>query len=108
MSTMNFSAKDICKLIKTGQKAKIEELKVGDLYLSFRTKRVDTADLPGQGVKHQNVSFDPKAILRDELELRDSQVATLALENPMQLEEMLANSELETMEGNNGEDLNGQ
>ena len=71
---MNFSADEICKLIKAGKRGKLEELRAGDFYLSFKTKRVDTANLPGPGVKQQNVSFDPKAILRDELELKDNQI----------------------------------
>lgn len=94
-SSQPFSPKDVCKLIKTCQKSGVSELKLGGLELHFvpkvkkpEPKAEEKADVSGKDVEE-------KALLQEELKLRDTQVDNLLLESPSEYERRIIEGDLE-------------
>lgn len=104
---INLSFNEVCDIIKTSAEHGVSTLKFGTLHLEFGrppkqqpAPPVESANPlvnPEEEISDAQHTEQTKAQLeRDEVSLREEQIAHMMIENPSRAEEMLANGEIES------------
>lgn len=103
-SKKQLSVNEICAIIRLCGKSRVAELKFGDLYVLFgkqteeRQESVATTDFvhtESPLAAKEKAEILQNQIEKDELQLREEQLAFMQVENPVLAEELLIKGELE-------------
>lgn len=109
------STDDVVRIIETSAKCGVTVLKFRDLKVSFGKPTEPETVLPGgpannsaamveAPTEQQLKTQDQNAFAKSELELREEQLAELAITNPLEFEKLLNQGELEDDTDTDGDD----
>jgi hypothetical protein len=96
----DLSPKNISIILRECRKAGVSELRVGSLHVVFGGHTDNKKFNPTKSdkvVSEKQKEIEKKAILADEIELREQQIADMFTEDPLQAEEMIAAGELKDL-----------
>ena len=90
-SIKEFTAKDICAIIESCNVSSVTRLKLGDLDVTFKDYRpvVEVPEASGQ-MQDLGIDIDDSVFkVEDEVNLKEDELSTLHLENPLEFEQGL-------------------
>ncbi len=113
----SFSVKDLCSILKACGAAQVDELKLGDLYVRFRTQTEPPSPLaepeevtepsppPAVAIAATQEKIAELTQVQDELAMRQDQLDLMMIEDPLRAEELMAQGELELDAGSDEEEI---
>ena len=115
MGKIGLSSADICAIIKTCSENGVAQLKFGDLEIHFGKPETLHDDRPPAPPNHTRPATEiaatqkqiaKKSLLKDEVSLREDELALMVIENPMEAERLIMAGELneETTDGTEEQD----
>lgn len=92
---MELNPQDICRILQACAKTKVKEFKLGDFSVSFEEKPgIKPVESPTL-ITGSAESVEQESIARDEVDIRERQMAEMLIEDPLMYEKLLEQGELE-------------